>query len=48
MYYNCDTKKNRRITTQRHGFSIFAEQVLTRSQYPHDKIESKLYSVKSV
>lgn len=32
MYYDCDTKKNRRTTTQRHEFSMFAEQVLNWSQ----------------
>lgn len=31
MYYDCDTKKNRR-TTQHHEFSMFAEQVLNWSQ----------------
>lgn len=32
MYYDCDTKKNRRTTTQHHEFSMFAEKVLNWSQ----------------
>lgn len=32
MYYDCDTKKNRRTTTQHHEFSMFAERVLNWSQ----------------
>lgn len=32
MYYDCDTKKTRRTTSQHHEFSVFAEQVLNWSQ----------------
>lgn len=32
MYYDCDTKKNRRTTTKHHEFLIFAEQVLNWCQ----------------
>lgn len=32
MVYDCDTKKNRRTTTQHYEFIMFAEQVLNWSQ----------------